>query len=36
MMKPKLLVFHKALAPYRIDLFNSLNEAFDTDIYFFS
>ncbi len=35
MMKPKLLVFHKALAPYRIDLFNGLNEAFDTDIYFF-
>jgi glycosyltransferase involved in cell wall biosynthesis len=34
-MKPKLLVFHKALAPYRIDLFNGLNEAFDTDIYFF-
>ena len=35
MMKPKLLVFHKALAPYRIDLFNGLNEAFDADIYFF-
>jgi glycosyltransferase involved in cell wall biosynthesis len=34
-MKPKLLVFHKALAPYRIDLFNALNEAFDTNIYFF-
>ncbi len=35
MMKPKLLVFHKALAPYRIDLFNGLNKAFDTNIYFF-
>lgn len=34
-MKQKLLVFHKALAPYRIDLFNGLNEAFDTNIYFF-
>lgn len=35
-MKKKLLVFHKALAPYRIDLFNKLNEIFDTEIYFFS
>ena len=35
MMKPKLLVFHKALAPYRIDLFNGLNEAFEANIYFF-
>lgn len=34
-MNPKLLVFHKALAPYRIDLFNGLNEAFDADFYFF-
>ena len=34
-MKKKLLVFHRALAPYRIDLFNELNEAFETDIYFF-
>lgn len=34
-MKKKLLIFHKALAPYRIDLFNELNEAFDADIYFF-
>jgi len=34
-MKKKLLVFHKALAPYRIDLFNELNEAFEMNIYFF-
>lgn len=34
-MKKKLLVFHKALAPYRIDFFNELNTAFDADIYFF-
>src|ERR1035437_1777815 len=33
--KRKLLVFHPALAPYRIDLFNGLNEAFEADIYFF-
>ena len=34
-MKKKLLIFHKALAPYRIDFFNALDEAFDADIYFF-
>lgn len=34
-MKKKLLVFHPALAPYNIDLFNELNEAFEADIYFF-
>lgn len=34
-MKRKLLIFHKALAPYRIDFFNGLNEAFDANIYFF-
>ena len=34
-MKKKLLIFHPALAPYRIDLFNGLNEEFDADIYFF-
>ncbi|MDP4238370.1 MAG: glycosyltransferase family 4 protein [Bacteroidota bacterium] len=34
-MKRKLLVFHPALAPYRIDLFNGLNETFDADFYFF-
>ena len=34
-MKKKLLIFHPALAPYRIDLFNGLNDEFDTNIYFF-
>lgn len=34
-MKKKLLVYHNTLAPYRIDLFNALNEAFDFNIYFF-
>ena len=34
-MKKKILIFHPALAPYRIDLFNALNEEFDADIYFF-
>jgi len=34
-MKKKLLIFHPALAPYRIDLFNGLNVEFDADIYFF-
>jgi len=34
-IKKKLLVFHPALAPYRIDLFNELSEAFDANIYFF-
>lgn len=34
-MKKKLLIFDSALAPYRIDLFNGLNEAFETNIYFF-
>lgn len=35
-MKKKLLVFHPAIAPYRIDLFNSLNEYFDSSICLFS
>jgi len=30
----KLVVFHPALAPYRIDFFNSLHEEFDTSFYF--
>ncbi len=30
----KLVVFHRAIAPYRIDFFNSLNEAFDASFYF--
>lgn len=34
--KKKLLIFHPALAPYRIDLFNSLNENFDASFYFFN
>jgi|ERR1035437_9664108 glycosyltransferase involved in cell wall biosynthesis len=34
-MKKKLLVFHKALGPYRIDLFNELNNAFEAHIYLF-
>lgn len=34
MNKKKLLVFHPALAPYRVDFFNSLNEHFDTVFYF--
>ncbi len=31
-MKKKLLVFHPTIAPYRIDFFNSLNDAFDMRI----
>lgn len=30
----KLVVFHPALAPYRIDFFNSLNQSFDASFYF--
>lgn len=33
-MKKKLLIFHPALAPYRVDYFNSLGEAFDCTIVF--
>lgn len=33
-MKKKLLVFHPALAPYRIDFFNFLAENFDASFYF--
>ncbi len=33
-MKKKLLIFHPALAPYRVDYFNSLGEAFDCTIIF--
>lgn len=33
-MKKKLVVFHPAIAPYRIDFFNSLNEEFDATFYF--
>lgn len=31
--KKKLLVFHPTMTPYRSDLFNSLNEAFDMKVY---
>ena len=30
----KVIIFHPAIAPYRIDFFNSLNEAFDVSFYF--
>lgn len=30
----KIIVFHPAIAPYRIDFFNSLYEAFDVSFYF--
>ena len=36
MKEKKLLVLHPALAPYRIDFFNSLYETFDADFYFFN
>lgn len=32
MSKKKLLIFHPTIAPYRIDFFNSLSQAFDTRI----
>jgi glycosyltransferase involved in cell wall biosynthesis len=34
--KKKILIFHPALAPYRIDLFNSINENFEAEFYFFN
>lgn len=33
-MKKKLVVFHPAIAPYRVDFFNSLNKEFDAIFYF--
>lgn len=36
MHKKRLLVIHPALAPYRIDFFNSLNDHFDSAFYFFN
>lgn len=36
MLKRKLLVIHPALAPYRIDFFNSLNENYEANFYFFN
>ncbi len=35
-MRKKLLIFHSALAPYRIDFFNSLSKNFDCTIIFLS
>jgi len=32
--KPKIIVFHPALAPYRVDFFNSISKAFDASFYF--
>ena len=32
-MKKKLLVFHPFIAPFRIDFFNALHEAFDMKLY---
>ena len=34
MKKSKLVVIHPAIAPYRIDFFNSINNCFDTSFYF--
>lgn len=33
-MKKRAVIFHPAIAPYRIDFFNSLNETFDASFYF--
>ena len=33
-MKKKLVIFHPAIAPYRIDFFNSLNKEFNAKFYF--
>ncbi|MEY3501481.1 MAG: N-acetylgalactosamine-N, N-diacetylbacillosaminyl-diphospho-undecaprenol [Bacteroidota bacterium] len=30
----KILIFHPALAPYRVDFFNEINTAFDSSFYF--
>ncbi|MDH5413255.1 MAG: hypothetical protein OEW87_03895, partial [Flavobacteriaceae bacterium] len=34
MKKKKVLIFHNALTPYRIDFFNSISKRFNTTIYF--
>ena len=31
----KLLIFHQALAPYRVDFFNHLAEKFNTELVLF-
>ncbi len=33
-MRKKILIFHPALAPYRVDFFNSLSRQFDATYYF--
>lgn len=33
-MKKKIVVFHPALAPYRVDFFNAINTEFDAAFYF--
>lgn len=35
MKKKKMLIFHSALAPYRIDQFNSLGNLFDLEVVFY-
>lgn len=34
-MRKKMLIFHPTIAPYRIDFFNDLSSAFDTDIFLY-
>ena len=34
MIHHRTIIFHPALAPYRVDFFNSLSEAFDAEVYF--
>jgi len=34
MIKPKIVVIHPAIAPYRIDFFNSIHDNFDASFYF--
>lgn len=33
-MKKKAIIFHRAIAPYRIDFFNSLSDSLDAEFYF--
>jgi hypothetical protein len=35
-VKKKVLVFHPALAPYRVDFFNAIHKNFDASFYFSS
>ncbi|MBE9599526.1 glycosyltransferase [Pedobacter sp. MC2016-24] len=34
MVRKKILIFHQSLAPYRVDFWNSLNDAFDLEVFF--